>query len=153
LPLINPWDIPLYLWEDEPKMVSLAEFERTPLLTYYLRKDYNGQNESRWHMLDEPYDYGVSISVSPSLPNVQVLGSRNLGRANEATILEYCIPTTGYVMLEVVDARGERQGILVEGLAAPGMHAATWQHGQSHGSYTCRLHVDGQVKSAHILLI
>jgi hypothetical protein len=146
-PLINPWDIPLYLWEDEPRLVTLDTFERTPLLTYYLRKDYDGQDEPVWHMLDESYDYGASARVAPSSPNVQVLGSRNLGRANAATVLEYRVPTPGYVTLEVFDVQGERQAILAEGLAAQGTHAATWQHGQSPGSYTCRLHVDGQVKT------
>lgn len=57
LHLLNPRDVELYLWEEEPRPAVLESFERTPLLTYYLRKDYAGQNEEYWHMLDEPFDY------------------------------------------------------------------------------------------------
>jgi hypothetical protein len=147
-PFINPWDVPLYLWEDEPRLVTLDAFERTPLLTNYLRKDYDGQNESVWHMLDEPFEYGTSLRIAPASPEVQVLGSRILGSASVATVIEYRMPTTGDVMLEVLDPQGERQAILAEGLAVQGTHAATWYHSKYTGAYNCRLHVDGQVRTA-----
>jgi hypothetical protein len=56
-PFVNPHDIPLFLWDIEPSPASLASFERTPLLTPYLRQDYAGQNEPVWHMLDQPFNY------------------------------------------------------------------------------------------------
>lgn len=56
--VVNPWDIPIYLWnKDEPQPTSLSNFERTPLLTTYLRRDYYGQTESQYHMVNEPYTY------------------------------------------------------------------------------------------------
>jgi hypothetical protein len=35
----------------------LEDIERTPLLTTYLRKDYDGQTEAQYHLLDEPFNY------------------------------------------------------------------------------------------------
>lgn len=56
--VVNPRDIPIYRWDkDNPEGVSLEDFERSPLLTAYLRKDYDGQTEDQYHMVDEPFDY------------------------------------------------------------------------------------------------
>jgi len=54
----NPWEIPVYLWDkNKPQPTSLSNFNRVPLVTTYLRRDYNGQTEARYHMVDEPYTY------------------------------------------------------------------------------------------------
>jgi uncharacterized protein (DUF362 family) len=59
--VVNPWDIPVYLWDiDNPQPTLLSNFERTPLVTTYLRRDYNGQAEEQYHMVAEPFDYQVS---------------------------------------------------------------------------------------------
>jgi hypothetical protein len=56
--VVNPMDIPVYTWDkDYPQQTSLSAFERFPLATSYLRRDYNGQNEALYHMVDEPFDY------------------------------------------------------------------------------------------------
>jgi uncharacterized protein (DUF362 family) len=56
--VVNPWEIPIYLWnKDGPQPTFLSTFERTPLLTTYLRRDYTGQTESQYHMVNEPYTY------------------------------------------------------------------------------------------------
>jgi len=56
--VINPMSIPVYLWENGvPELTSLTEFERTPLLTYYLQQNYDGQNEPFYHLVDEYYSY------------------------------------------------------------------------------------------------
>ena len=55
---INPHAIPIYDWnQGAPVPTLLDEFERTPLLAYYLRRDYKGQSEPYWHLVDEPYQY------------------------------------------------------------------------------------------------
>ncbi len=38
-------------------LTQLTSFDRTPLRTMYLRRDYNGQAEPEWHLVDEPYEY------------------------------------------------------------------------------------------------
>ncbi len=50
----NPWEVPVYDWVDgNPVPRKLDTFERTPLKTYYLRKD----GEPYYHMVNEPFDY------------------------------------------------------------------------------------------------
>lgn len=56
--VVDPGDIPIYRWDkDQPERVTLSDFERTPLVTPYLRKDYNGQTEAQFHLVNEPFDY------------------------------------------------------------------------------------------------
>ncbi len=46
--VLDPFDIPVYLWENgQAKKVSLDTFKRTPLLTLYLRRNYDGYNEDQ----------------------------------------------------------------------------------------------------------
>lgn len=59
--VLDPRDIPLYLWDGgTPTLTSLTEMERTPLATYYLRRDYPGSatQEPYYHLVDETFDYG-----------------------------------------------------------------------------------------------
>jgi len=59
LTVLNPREILLYLWEEgEPRESSLDDLPRTPLATPYLRRDYGGQQEALYHMVDEPFAYG-----------------------------------------------------------------------------------------------
>jgi len=56
--VLSPWEIPVYHWDKQnPQQALLDDFERTPLVTPYLRKDYNGQVEALYHLVDEPFDY------------------------------------------------------------------------------------------------
>ena len=51
----NPWEVEIYEWtagEAVPR--KLTDFPRTPLKTYYLQKD----GEDKYHLVDEPFDYG-----------------------------------------------------------------------------------------------
>ena len=52
--VVEPMDIPVYRWENpRPIRTPLTEFERTPLTTYYHQRDYNGQTEPRFHLVNE----------------------------------------------------------------------------------------------------
>jgi len=56
--ILDPRKIPLSRWENGKAVpASLDSFKRTPLLTYYLRRNYNGREEPVYHYCDEPYDY------------------------------------------------------------------------------------------------
>lgn len=58
LSVLNPREIPVYRWVDgQPAATSFGELERVPLKTYYLRRDYAGQTEPLYHMVDEPFAY------------------------------------------------------------------------------------------------
>jgi len=50
----NPWEVELYEWVDgKPVRRKLSDFERTPLVTYYLQRD----GEPLYHLVNEPFDY------------------------------------------------------------------------------------------------
>jgi hypothetical protein len=51
----NPWEVPLLEWDEGGRAVprKLTDFPRTPIKTYYLRKD----GEPEYHLVDEPFDY------------------------------------------------------------------------------------------------
>jgi len=50
----NPWEVPVYEWIGARAVPrKLSDFPRTPLKTYYLRKD----GEPAYHLVDEPFDY------------------------------------------------------------------------------------------------
>jgi uncharacterized protein (DUF362 family) len=50
----NPWEVPLYEWMDGKAVPrKLTDFARTPLETYYLRKD----GEPEYHLVNERFDY------------------------------------------------------------------------------------------------
>ena len=58
LSVVNPAQVPLFDWNNgDPRPMSLADVERTPLKTYYLRQDYAGRSEPYYHLVDEPFDY------------------------------------------------------------------------------------------------
>ncbi len=61
---INPKKITLYHWKDSiPKPISLSYFQQTPLLTTYLRQDYNGREEPLYHLVNEYYCYEDDITI------------------------------------------------------------------------------------------
>jgi hypothetical protein len=56
--VVNPFEIPVYQWNSgSPQITPLGDFERQPLKTYYLQRDYNGQSEPYYHLVDEPFEY------------------------------------------------------------------------------------------------
>ncbi|KKK51695.1 hypothetical protein LCGC14_3112390, partial [marine sediment metagenome] len=73
--VLDPHDIPVYLWKDgQATLTRLDNLKRTSLVTYYLQRDYNGQNEPRFHLCDEPFDYssgpGIGWLPLPEKPEV-----------------------------------------------------------------------------------
>ncbi len=57
--ILNPHDIQLYEWFPDGTYLSthLDNFTRASLRTNYLRRDYGGQVEDEWHLVNEPYTY------------------------------------------------------------------------------------------------
>ena len=50
----NPWEVPVYEWIDGKAVPrKLTDFQRTPLKTYYLKRD----GEPEYHLVNEPFDY------------------------------------------------------------------------------------------------
>jgi uncharacterized protein (DUF362 family) len=60
LDVLDPHDIPLYLWENgKATRIELESVKRVPLLTYYLARDYGRGHEPKYHLVDEECDYAM----------------------------------------------------------------------------------------------
>lgn len=134
--VLDPFDIPVYLWEDgKAKLVKLDSFKRTPLLTLYLRKNYDGLNEPKYHMCDEPFDYSAWKAgkiASFDAASVHALGTD----ANNSVVMEVAVPEKGDVFVDILNKDGEIVWQLeAEGLE-PGKHQVVWDGFNQPGLYS-----------------
>jgi len=161
----NPASIPVYLWENgTPTLTPLTELERFPLLTYYLQKNYGGLDEPKYHLVDEPYDYGVANAVDSAYdkksetqnirkPDAKIIGQNFPNPFNGFTVIEYQLPKDGYVTLEIYDLSGRLIDVLVKGWQSKGAHAAHWNPGDRvSGIYFYLFRSDGIEKIGKMIL-
>jgi len=155
---LNPFSIPVYEWKNgEAVLTPLTEFERTPLLTYYLQRDYGGQSENYWHLVDEPFDY-ASVDVADRGENVKpgafVLHQNRPNPFNPYTSIEYDIPRGGYARLEVYNSSGQLVEVLVDDYRPQGSHMAVWNtNGHSSGLYYYRFIFEGYSETKKMMLL
>ncbi len=164
--VINPRDIPLYLWENGlPQQIKLDDLERFPLLTYYLQRNYNGQNEPKYHLVDEPFDY-VSSAVESfgeskfkeekfTRSDAKIIGQNFPNPFNGLTNIEYRVPREGYATLEIYDSSGQRIDILVNRWHKQGTYLVSWDPGDKVSGiyfYVFRLD-DGFRKIGKMILV
>ena len=142
---INPHDIPVYEWtaDGTATLTDIDEFQRTPLLTYYLQKT----GEDYWHMVDEHFDY-ASVSVEQPMkddrPEAIVLSQNRPNPFNPNTSIEFTIQSAGNTRLEVYNASGQLVDVLADGYHRAGSHMAVWNTSkQSSGIYFYRLRHNG----------
>jgi len=146
---LDPRKIPVYLWDNDSAVLTpVTDFKRTPLLTYYLQRDYNGGIEPKYHMCDEPFDYrrvsGIEETVKPEKPAVKVLYQRMLTPANPTASLEYSLPMSGFMRLEILDATGKMLAVPVDEYRSHGVHMAAWNtKGCPPGNYVYRMRING----------
>ena len=133
--VLDPHDIPIYLWKDgKATLAKLDDFKRTPLMTYYLARDYNGQNEPHFHLCNEKFDYaawkvGKKMSQRPDF--------RGLGKdSNGNMVMEVSLPEKDNVWVDILDRDGHVVWRLrAEGLE-PGVHQVVWDGFSQPGLYT-----------------
>ena len=154
---VNPHDIPIYNWESgQPARESLDSFTRTPLATYYLQRDYAGQTEQKWHMVDESYDYPATAvtSETDAVPQSFVLNQNYPNPFNASTLIEYRLPAAGNARIEIYNAQGQLVDVLVDSWHAGGAHVATWDAGQrASGTYFYRFMTEGFQEARKMLLV
>jgi len=150
-------NIPVYRWENGvPVLTPLTDFEPTPLKTYYLQRNYGGDNEPKYHLVDEPFDYpSETISVGQSSyhktdvwggrkrtagvgfnkggtsgytgsPDAYVLGQNFPNPFNPTTFIEYHIPRDGNVKIEIFSESGQLVDVLVDKWHMRGVHVLPW---------------------------
>ena len=91
----NPMDIPVYEWDPVagPVTANLTSFVRYPLLTYYLQRNYDGQTEPYWHLVNEHYSYNTTgIDTLPENPENFYLKQNFPNPVRNTTSLTFHIP-------------------------------------------------------------
>ena len=134
--VLDPRDIPVYLWENgKAKKVNLDALTRTPLLTPYLRKNYDGLDEENYHMCDESFDYSSWKAIGkviPSIaPSIRALGTDS----NNKVVMDVSVPEKGDVYVDILNRHGEIVWRMeAEGLE-PGKHEVVWDGFSEPGLY------------------
>jgi hypothetical protein len=134
--ILNPYDIPIYLWENgKAKKAKLNSFQRTPLLTPYLRKNTNGFDEDQYHMCNESFDYSAwqltGKASQQNNPSIRALGTN----ADEKVVMEMSVPDKGDVYVDILNRHGEVVWRMeAEGLE-PGKHEVVWDGFSQPGIY------------------
>jgi hypothetical protein len=152
---LNPRDIPLYEWHADgtTEASSLSGLSRTPIRTTYLQK----AGEDQYHMVNEPYDYtSTGVAQSPKLekPDVFVLAQNYPNPFNPSTSIQYYVPQSGHVRLEIFDIRGELVDVLVDAYVPAGDHVQVWNSTvRASGTYLYRLGWQGARLTKSMVLI
>jgi len=146
--ILNPENIPVYEWKN-------GEATRTPLKTYYLHRNYDGQTETKYHLVNEPFDYPPSTKVEyPGKPEALVLGQNHPNPFNPLTSIEYNLPTGGSVRLEIYNTAGQLVDVLANGYRSAGSHMAAWNTGNHpSGVYFYRLRHGGFMEVKKMTLL
>ncbi len=156
--VLDPMRIPVYEWKPDgtATLTALTEFTRTPLKTFYLQRNYAGQSESYWHLVDEPYDYPTQVEearISRS-PHSFILRQNHPNPFNPSTAIEFTIPRDDHVRLEIFNVNGELVERLVDKFCARGAHLAVWKtHHQPSGVYFYKFRYAGFSESKRMLLL
>ncbi len=140
---INPWNIPVYTWDTSKGYApaSLASFTRYPLMTYYLQRNYDGQNEPYWHLVNEPFYYNVTgIENIPASPENFWLKQNYPNPVRSSTSLTFHIPGSGHVSVDILGTNGQVIETLVNEQLTSGDHTVSW-NSRNHpsGLYFCRI--------------
>ena len=159
---LNPFDVPLYEWNAETcaaTLTSLDQFERTELKTIYLRKDYGEYAEDPepfWHLVNEPFDYDpIPVGInSIDKPEMVLLSQNRPNPFNPTTSIEYKLPVSGNVRIEIYNMSGQLVDVVADGFRAAGSHMAVWNtNGQSSGTYFYRLRFNGHTETRRMTLL
>jgi hypothetical protein len=133
--VLDPFDIPVYLWQDgKAKKVKLDSLKRTQLLTYYLRRNTNGMDEDKYHMVDEPFDYKSWKSgkiARNDEPSIRALGTDS----DDKVVMEVNVPEKGDVYVDILNRHGEVVWRMHADDLEPGTHQVVWDGFSQPGLY------------------
>lgn len=108
---LNPMDIPVYEWKTDgtATLTPLTNFNRTPLKTKYLQRDYNGQTEYLWHLCNEPYTYKPNAveEEKVEIPDSFSLEQNYPNPFNPTTKIQFSISKAGHTKLTVYNELGK----------------------------------------------
>ena len=145
LSVMNPMHIPVYEWQDGVAVRRpLTGFTRTPLRSFYL---HQRTREPLWHLCNEPFDYS-KVSENrlhiPERPTTLVLNQHYPNVGNPQLAIEFTIPETGWVLVEILDHNGNNLEVISNAICDPGYHMAAWNTAKyGSGNYMYRLRYKG----------
>jgi hypothetical protein len=156
--VLDPRKIPVYLWENGTATAKkLQDFEKKPLLTYYMQRNYNGGNEPKYHLLDEPFDYSKVSEGPVNLPksaDARPLDNILPNPENEALSFEYALPRDADARLEILNGRGNTVAVLADSKKMRGYHMASWNIGRhAPGEYMFRFRTGDYSKTIRLALV
>jgi len=146
---INPVEIDIYNWNPQTgaELTDLESLQRYPLRTYYLQRDYNGQTEPYWHMVDEAYDYNATAIENLTSGNNFSLHQNYPNPVQQETLVGFQIPGNGNVLVEVLNESGQIVETLVNRSMPAGEHSISWNTGgYASGLYLCRMEFNSITK-------
>jgi hypothetical protein len=152
----NPHEIPVYNWNTDSgqRLADLTELQRFPLKTYYLQRNYDGQNEPYWHLVNEPYYYNsTGFDNLPSGTEGFYMEQNFPNPVKDITFLKFHIPESGSVSVEIRSSNGQLLETLVNEQLASGEHSVTW-NSRKHpsGLYLCRINYRGLFKTGKMMV-
>ncbi len=154
---MNPANIKVYEWNPVSGATyrHLSAFERYPLKTMYLQKDYNGFSEDRWHMVDEPFDYTAYGDPGTGMPtNKFNLGVNYPNPVSHRTHIPFQLVEGAHVRMEIVDMAGAVRDVLMDNYMPAGSHLATWEcNNHPAGLYLIQMRASGQVLNRKTMVI
>jgi uncharacterized protein (DUF362 family) len=152
---LNPRDVPLYEWklDGSATPTGLDRFTRTSIRTLYLQK----AGEAQYHMVNEPYSYSGATAVDTTKynkPDAFALTQNFPNPFNPSTSIQYYIPRSGDVRLEIFDIRGTLVDVLVDSHLAAGDHVTVWRSDRRpSGTYFYRLLYGGTSLTKSMVLL
>lgn len=134
--VLDPFDIPVYLWENgKATKVNLDSLKRTPLVTLYLRKNWDGHDEERYHLVNEPFDYSAwktGTMAYDRQPSIRALGTDS----RDGIVMEVNVPEESDVYVDVKNRFGDVVWRLKADGLEPGKHEVVWDGFSQPGMYT-----------------
>jgi hypothetical protein len=157
LNVLNPMNIPVYQWENgQAVMRPLTWFDRTPLKTFYLQRNFNGGTEKYWHLCNEEFDYRKVSETKhsyPSKPGAKVLTQALQTASYPKVSIEYAIPQKGNLILEILNEKGQTVVVPVIAERERGSHMASWDtSAYASGKYSYRFRFNDYSETGEIVL-
>jgi hypothetical protein len=154
LDVMNPMKVPVYEWQDGVAVRRpLTSFTRTPLRSFYL---HQRGKEPFWHLCDQPFDYtkvNEKKLAIPTNPAIRVLNEHCPSANNPQLAIEFSVPETGWVLVEIIDASGSNLEVISNAICDPGYHMAAWNTAKyASGQYKCRMRYKGYQSVQDVVL-
>ncbi len=153
---VNPKSIPLYNWDltSGPVLSDLSSFQRIPLKTYYLQRNYGGQTEPKWHLVNEPYNYEVTgINEVNAANNEFSILAVYPNPVHQTSLISFYVPLNGNLTIEILNANGALSEVLVNSKYEVGAHTISWNSSNySDGIYFARMQFEGVSKIQKMLV-